>query len=99
MIIAIDYYLIAIIIFPGTNGLNENERIVVASVAVFMATSIMFFFIGFLCGHFCRKQNTASADPLVIEKSNPPQGDSQPGQNVEELELQTNVAYGSVFQQ
>ena len=88
-----------IIIFTGTNGLNQNERTVVVSVAVFMATSIVFFFIGCLCGHFCRKQNTASAGPLVVEKSNPPQGDLQPRQNVEELELQTNVAYGSVSQQ
>ena len=88
-----------IIVFTGTNGLNQNERTVVVSVAVFMATSIVFFFIGCLCGHFCQKQNTASADPLFVEKSNPPQGDRQPTQHIQELELQANVAYGSVSQQ
>ena len=81
------------IIFTGINGLSENEKIVVASVTMFVATSTLFTFIGFLCGHFYHKQNivsTASStavDPL------------QPRQSAEELQLETNVAYGSVSRQ
>ena len=74
----------------------------VASVTVFIVTSILFFFFGFLCGHFCRKPNpvTVTTAPSAVEKPNPLQDvDPQTRQHVEELELQTNVAYGSVSQQ
>jgi hypothetical protein len=87
--------LIGAIPFTGTNGLNQNETIVVTSIIVFVVTSSIFFFIGYLCGHFCRKQSpvsTALAPSVVDHQENDP----QPRRREEKLELQTNVAYASV---
>jgi hypothetical protein len=82
-------------IFTGTNGLNQNETIVVASIIVFTVTSSIFFFIGYLCGHFCRKQSPVSTAlaPSVVDHQ---EDDPQPRRREEKLELQTNVAYASV---
>ena len=52
-----------VIIFTGLNDLNETEKIVIASVIVFVITSFLFFFIGFLCSHFFRKQSPMSIGP------------------------------------
>ena len=82
-----------VIIFTGSNGLNETEKMVIASVIVFVITSILFFFIGFLCGHFCRKQNPVSTAPSAVD---PQEDDPQPRRHEEKLELQTKVAYDSV---
>ena len=75
------------------NGLNQIQKIVVASVTVFVVTSILFFFIGFLCGHFCRKESTKTT------AQNPIYDDIQPKKHEQEVELKTNVAYGSSAQQ
>ena len=85
------------IIFTGSNGLNETEKIVIASVIVFVITSFLFFFIGFLCGHFFRKKSPVSTAPSASAID--PQEDDhdpQPRAHEEKLELQTNVAYDSV---
>ena len=71
----------------------------VASVTVFIATSILFFFIGFFCGHYCQKQSTVSTGTGTVEKLNALQDDLQPRQHEDDLELKTNVAYGSASQQ
>ena len=46
--------------------LSPDGKIAVASsVTVFAVASIVFFIVGFLCGHFCqkkRKSNTPAAD-------------------------------------
>ena len=81
------------VIITGSNGLNETEKIVVASVIVFVITSILFFFIGFLCGHFCRKQNPVSTAPSTVD---PQEDNPQPRRHEEKVKLQTNVAYDSV---
>ena len=70
-----------------------------SSVTVFTVASILFFTIGFLCGHFCqkkRKPSTAAAGSV------PPSG----GQTQipyyddvvlqQELQLKANVAYGPI---
>ena len=81
-----------VIIFIGSNGL---EKIVIASVIVFVITSFLFFFIGFLCGHFFRKQNPTSTAPSA-SAVDPQEDDPQPRTHEEKLELQTNVAYDFV---
>ena len=75
------------------NGLNQIQKIVVASVTVFVVTSILFFFVGFLCGHFCRKESTK------ITVQNPIYDDIQIKKHEHEVELKTNVAYASASQQ
>jgi thiosulfate reductase cytochrome b subunit len=80
-------------IFTGTNGLNQNETIVVASIIIFVVTSIVFFLTGLFCGHFCRKQNPISTTPSAVD---PREDVSQPKRHEKKLELQTNVAYASV---
>jgi hypothetical protein len=82
-------------IFTGTNGLNQNETIVVTSIIVFVITSSVFFFIGYLCGHFCRKQTPVST-ALAPSTVDPRKDDPQPRRCEEKLELKTNVAYASV---
>ena len=80
--------------------LSRDGKIAVASsVTVFVVASILFFIIGFLCGHFCqknRKPSTAAAETV------PPSG----GQTQipyyddvvlqQELELKANVAYAPI---
>ena len=79
-----------VIIFTGLNDLNETEKIVIASVIVFVITSFLFFIIGFLCGYFFRKQNPISTAPFA-SAVDPQEDDSQPRRHEEKLELQTNV--------
>ena len=70
-----------------------------ASVSVFIATSILFTFIGFLWGHFYQqKQNIVSTAPSTVTVD-PLQDDLQPRQHAEEVQLEVNVAYGSVSRQ
>ena len=76
-----------VIIFTGSNGLNETEKIVVASVIVFVITSNLFFLIGFLCGHFCTKQNPVSTAPSTVD---PQEDDPEPRRPEEKVELQIN---------
>ena len=84
--------------------LSRDGKIAVASsVTVFtMASIILFFTVGFRCGHFCqkyRKQSSAAAETV------PPSGgqsqilyydDVVLQQREQELELKENVAYAPV---
>ena len=68
-----------------------------SSITVFVVTSILFFIVGFLCGHFCQKERKM-ADEIV------PQCAKTQGTCIydvvqkqeQELELEENVAYGQV---
>ena len=55
---------------------------VISSVTAFVVASILFFIVGFLCGHFCRTKR----------ESRPTQGTSHHDEE-QELELKENVAY------
>ena len=70
-------------------SLTKEGKIAVASsvIIVFTVASILFFIVGFLCGHFgiCRKK----------ERNNTAEGVAVPPKEFDqELELQENVAYG-----
>ena len=91
-----------------SEGSSPDEKIAVASsVTVFTVASIVFFTVGFLCGHFCqkkRKSNRATGVPPPVasvatggEQTQIPEYDDvvlQP--NEPDLELKENVAYGPV---
>jgi hypothetical protein len=78
----------------------------VASTLTFIAGSSIFFIVGFLCGHFCRKErkNTqTSTDPRTASRcdqenisSTPIYDDVVLKQREQELELKENVAYGPI---
>ena len=80
-------------------GLGRIEQIAVASITVFVVTSISFIICGLLCGRFCCKQKK------VIETDPPSQQENpnllyeniQPTQH-EQLELNENIAYGPIRQ-
>ena len=79
---------------------NCGINIVVASsLAVFAVSSVVVFIIGFLCGHFayiCRKREPLSETVSPPEeKPTPLYDDVIPRQQEQELELNTNVAYGT----
>jgi hypothetical protein len=49
------------LLFKGSEGLSQEGKISVASsVTVFTVVSILFFIVGFLCGHFCQKNRKSS---------------------------------------
>jgi hypothetical protein len=49
------------LLFKGSEGLSRDGEIAVASsVTVFTVASILFFIVGFLCGHFCQKKRKSS---------------------------------------
>ena len=76
--------------------LSQDGKIAVASsVTVFVVTSLLFFIIGFLSGHFCRKKRT-TADHKVAKKQIPYYDDVVLKQPDQELELKENVAYSPV---
>ena len=86
-------------------ALSRDGKIAVASsVTVFVVVSILFFTIGFLCGHCCqekRKSSTAAADLETVPPSCgqiqiPYYDDVVLQQCEQELELKENVAYGPV---
>ena len=91
--------------FKGSEGLSGDGKIAVASsVTVFIVASILFFIIGFLCGHFCQKKRKSSTTAAAGEAV-PPGGsggqtqtpyydDIVIQQSDQELELKENVAYG-----
>ena len=93
--------------FKGSEGLNRDGKIAVASsVTVFAVASILFFIIGFLCGHFCQKRRKSSTTATAGETV-PPGGsggqtqtpyydDVVKQQSDQELELKENVAYGPI---
>ena len=81
---------------------REGKIAVASSVTVFVVASILFFTIGFLCGHFWQKKRKPSR---AAARSVPPSGgqtqipyydDVVLQQREQELELKENVAYGPV---
>ena len=76
--------------------LNRDGMIAVASsVTVFVVASILFFIVGFLCGHFCWKERK-KVDQEVDKNQFPYYEDVVLKRHVQELELKGNVAYGPV---
>ena len=88
------------------SGLTDVGKIAVASSVTFVAGSSIFFIIGFLCGHFCRKEKhnsqtstgsrTASQSDQGNIPSTPYYDDVVIQQSDQELELKENVAYGPI---
>ena len=88
------------------SGLTDDGKIAVASSVTFIAGSSIFFIIGFLCGHFCRKErhnSQTSTDPGTTSQSDQGNIPSTPyyddvviQQSDQELELKENVAYGPI---
>ena len=63
---------------------------------MFVVSSAPVFIIGFLCGHFCRKERKTAETPDERTQSHTKQMEQK---EQEESELKTNVAYGSVPRQ
>ena len=86
--------------------MTDDGKIAVASSVTFVAGSSMFFIIGFLCGHFCRKEkhkSQTSTGPRTASQSDQENIPSTPyyddvvlKQREQELELKENIAYASV---
>ena len=81
---------------PGGSfsGLTNDIKIAVASsVTAFIIGSVLFFIIGFLCGHFCRKENKVPAE--TVNQYEKAQGTPYYNDVVlkQELELRENIAY------
>ena len=70
---------------------------VVSSVSVFAITSLSFFVVGFLCGHFCQIKKEASCACTAYEHENTSYNHSNETQCHNELELKENVAYAQVL--
>ena len=96
-------------LFKGGEGLSRDGKIAMASsLTVFTMVSILFFIVGFLCGHFriCQKKRKSSTRAAAGETV-PPGGsgghtqtpyydDVVMQQSDQELELKENVAYGPI---
>ena len=71
-----------------------------SSVTAFVVGSILFFIIGFLCGHFCRKESKVTGETVVCCDHEKTQGtpycDDVVLKQEQELELKENVAYAPV---
>ena len=90
------------------DSLSPDGKIAVASsVTVFIVASILFFTLGFLCGHFYQKKGKPSAaggdhhvPPGVATGRQQTQSTYYDNvvlhQQEQELELKENVAYGPV---
>ena len=79
------------------SGLTDDGKVAVASsVTVFIVASTLFFIIGFLCGHFCRKERgkVDEAVPQSEKTQGTPYYDDVVLKQEQELELKDNVAYG-----
>ena len=88
---------------------QDGEIAVASSVTVFTVASILFFIVGFLCGHFCQKKRKSSTTAAAGETV-PPAGSGGHTQiqtpyyddvviqqsDHQELELNENVAYGPI---
>ena len=83
------------------NSLSLGGQIAIASTLSFTIGSVLFFIIGFLCGHFayvCGKREPLSETVSPPEeKPTPLYDDVIPRQQEQELKLNTNVAYGTAF--
>ena len=83
----------------GFSGLTNGGKIAVASlVTAFVVGSILFFIIGFLCGHYCRKKKKVMATASQCKKTThgTPYYDDVVLNQQQELELKENVAYAPV---
>jgi hypothetical protein len=91
---------------PFRNGLTDDGKIAVASSVAFVIGSIMFLVVGFLCGHFCRKERHTTQISIGLEtasqcdqeniSSTPIYDDIVLKQREQELGLKENVAYAPV---
>ena len=74
--------------------IHEGKIAVAISVTVFVLTSILFFIIGFLSRHFCRKERKMAGTASPIEQPQIPYYDDVvlKQQEEQELELKDNVA-------
>ena len=82
-----------------SDSLSQDGKIAVASsVTIFTIVSILFFTIGFLCGHICQKKRKRAEILPPSEQTQIPYYDDvvlqQPDE--QELELKENVAYDPV---
>ena len=83
--------------YVGTLNFGEGGKIAVASVTVFLVTSILFFITGFLCGHFYQKSRRKTGTVSFTENTQgTPYYDDVILSQREQLELKENVAYGPV---
>ena len=75
--------------------MSQDGKIAVASsITISTMMSLLFFTVGFLCGHFRRKmRKPADTVPPPAEQTQIPYYDDVLKQ---ELELKANVAYGPV---
>ena len=67
-----------------------------SSVTAFFVGSIVFFFVGFLCGHFHQRKRKVSGAVTESEKIHAPNYDDVVLKQEQEVELKENVAYGPV---
>ena len=83
---------------------NEAKIAVASSVTVFTVASILFFIVGFLCGHFYQKRRKSSTTAAAGEPTVPP-AESSGGQAqtpyhddvvIQQVQLKENVAYGTL---
>ena len=86
---------------PTPSSPSQCGLIVAVAVSVFVVSSVLFFIVGFLCRHFayvCGKREPLSETVSPPEeKPTPLYDDVIPQQQEQELELNTNVAYGTAF--
>ena len=75
------------------NGLSQDGKIIMVSLIVFVVSSSLFFIFGFLCGYIYQKGSKTCVHKTVSE---PPALEMRSHTIQQELELETNVAYGSV---
>ena len=74
-------------------------------MTVFALASIVFFTVGFLCGHFCQKKRKSNTSPAAAESVLPVARGGEQTQipyyddmvlQQEVVELKDNVAYGPI---
>ena len=69
---------------------------VASSVTMFVVTSIMFFTVGFLCGHFCQNKRKTAAGNISHKKTLGTPYVVVLQQHQQEFELKEKVAYGPI---
>ena len=75
---------------PPCEGLSQDGKITAASsVTVFVVASVLFFTVGFLCGHFRQKMKANNQTIPLYDTVHPKQYE-------QELQMKENVAYGPV---
>ena len=76
-----------------SSSLSQDVKIIIASVTVFVVSSILFFITGFLCRCFHPKQTKSGS--LHANTPTPDKTDSKaPSSNIiQNVELKENIAY------